>query len=205
MNSKRFFFIMLVLLIISGLGILGAVYFGNSLLSKQSGKLVDLKLDSEVADQQQSSLLQAKKDVTKYSDLSDAAKAIVPQDKDQAETVREIVKIAQDNSINLSSINFPSSNLGVGGSSSSTSSGADKTTLSQVKEVPGIKGVYSRPITVVSDPNQKIPYNNFIAFLKTLENNRRTAQVSSINISPDKTDNSKLNFTLTLNVYLKPS
>ena len=209
MTSKRFFFVMLAVLIVLGLGVLTAVYFGNSFLAKQSNKLVSLKLDSEVADQQQTSLLQAKKDIEQYSDLSDAAKAVVPQDKDQAETVREIVKIAQDNFIGLSAINFPSSTLGTispNSSSSSSSGGSENATptISQVKGVSGIKGVYTMPITVQSDANSKVSYNNFIAFLHALENNRRTAQVSSINIVPDKADLSKLNFTLTLNVYLKP-
>src|SRR5690242_3528693 len=121
MNSKRFFFVMLAVLLILGAGIIGAVYYGNSLLEKQSNKLLKLKLDSEVADKQQSSLSLAKKDIKDFSDLKASADAIVPQDKDQAEAVREIVKIAGNNKITLGSITFPASNLGQAKASTSTS------------------------------------------------------------------------------------
>jgi len=205
MNSKRFFFVMLAVLILLGGGIVAAVYFGNSLLERQSNKLLSLKLDSEVADKQQASLTLAKKDIKDFSTLKDQADAIVPQDKDQAEAVREIVNIAGKNKISLGSVTFPASNLGIAAATGTSSSVAPKApTVTQVQPVVGIVGVYVMPITVQSDSNNKVPYSSFISFLQDLEQNRRTAQVSSVSITPDKQNNNNLTFTLVLNVYIKP-
>jgi hypothetical protein len=41
-------------------------------------------------------------------------------------------------------------------------------------------------------------------FLKGLENNRRTALVSDITITPDSKNSSNVSFNLTLDEYIKP-
>jgi len=46
--------------------------------------------------------------------------------------------------------------------------------------------------------------NNFIDFLDNLEQNRRTAQVSGVTITPDPQNPSLLSFSLVVNVYIKP-
>lgn len=205
MNGKRFFFVMIGVLAILSAGVIGAVYFGNALLEKQSNKLLSLKLDSQVADKQQLSLVQAKKDIKEFTDLKDAANIIVPQDKDQAEAVREIVNIADKNGIKLGAINFPASNLGQAAAKPSGDSNSPKPpSVTQVQPVTGINGVFVMPITVQSNTTAKISYSSFINFLQDLEQNRRTAQVSSVNITPDRQAADNLAFTLILNVYIKP-
>lgn len=205
MTPKRIFYLMIGIVVLLGLGVGGAVYVGNNMLVKQSTKLQDAKLDSQVVQQLQTSLVQAKQAIQKYADLKDAANEIVPQDKDQAETVREIVKIASSSGVQLGSITFPSSTLGQKGGSA-TGSGTTKTktpAITQVQSVTGINGVFVMPITVDSDSNNKPSYTAFIKFLQNLEQNRRTAQVSSISITPDK-NSSAISFNLVLNVYIKP-
>lgn len=215
MNSKRFFYVMIGLVALLGLAIFGSVYVGNNMLTKHSDKLSKLKLESQVADQQQILLTQAKKDIANYSELKQAAREIVPQDKDQAAVVREIVKIAKDNGIKLGAITFPASTLGQRAAPTSSTEGSAKATpsptsaskappVTQVQAVPGISGVFVMPITVKSDADTKVSYNAFLNFLGSLESNRRTAQVSSINIIPDKQNNTSLSFNLVLNAYIKP-
>ncbi len=212
MNAKRFYFVMVGLVCFLGFGVLASAYFGNSLLSKQSQKLVSLKLDAHVADAQQTALTQAKKDIEKYSDLEQEAKVIVPQDKDQAAAVREIVKIAASSGIKLGSISFPSSNLGQTTTSPQTQSTtpaptttANKTApVTQVQAVNGIPGVYAMQITIGSDAGSKVSYPSLISFLSKLEQNRRTAQVTSVSIQPDKDNPGALTFSLAVNVYIKP-
>lgn len=205
MNSKRVYFLMAGLLVLLGLALLGGAYGANALLQQRAKKLTDLKLQEQEIGQQQLSLAKAKQDIQQYASLEKIAQSIVPQDKDQAEAVRELVNIAGQNGVRLSNISFPSSTLGSGSAAGSggSSSPASSSPLTQVTPVSGISGVYQLQISVQQDSTQPITYAQFIGFLTALENNRRTAQVSSISILPTS-DRSHLTFTLTLNEYIKP-
>jgi hypothetical protein len=213
MNSKRLHFILIGVLILLFGGLVGGAYGTNSLLVKQSTSLTALKAKSQALDQQKIGLIKAKKDIAKYSELEMIAKAIVPEDKSQAEAVREIVKIADANNISLASITFPASSLGSGPAGTASASTAtvvvpspvsSKKSLSQLLAVKNIPGVYQLQIVVNGDTNKPVPYDKFIAFLDDLEHNRRTAQVSSITLQPDQNNRNNLTFNLTLNEYIKP-
>lgn len=185
-------------------GIFAATAGGYSLLKKQSQKLVDLKAQDEVTKQQEVSLAQAKADIQKYTPLDEIAKSVVPQDKDQAKTVREINAIATQNGIVLQQISFATSNLGGSSSSSSSSSSSGSTNITQVQPVDGIPGVYSLEITVSNGDSSPVPYSQFLEFLQGLEANRRTAHVSSISVTPSDKNSGEVNFSLILDAYLKP-
>lgn len=212
MNSKRFYFLMVGLAGLIFLVLLASVFAGNHLLKQQSEKLSRTKAEAQAIDNQKVSLAQAKNDLEQYAELNKIAKSIVPQDKDQAKTVREINQIASDSDIKLSQISFQNSTLGqpVAPSSSSSSSEGEEgssskpklSPITQVQPVPGISGVYSLDITLVSSKDP-VPYYKFLEFLEKLENNRRTAHVKSISISPASTGDN-VTFSLKLNAYLKP-
>ena len=215
MRPKRFFYVMIgCLVLLAGLT-LGAAFSGNSLLKKQSAKLNELKLQDRVLGEQQSSLIQAKKDIEKYSELDALAGKIVPQDKDQAKTARTLSAIALQSGIQLRTITYPVSSLGQTAPATPppTPTGGDKTAApaqpkpaaipSQAKPVVGIPGVYSLEIIIGSDDAKPIPYPKLLDFLKRLENSRRTSHVERITITPSK-DGGDVTFTLTLNAYIKP-
>jgi hypothetical protein len=185
------------------------------LLKKQSDKLMALKLENRVLDEQQAALTRANKDVVKYAELEKIAKSIVPQDKNQAQTVLELINIAKESGIPISSISFPTSTLGrtttPPSASTGTTSGSAATTtpapttpsVTQVTPVTGMAGVYQMEVTVQSG-STPVSYNDFITFLSKLENNRRTAQVSNLTITPSPKDINKVTFTLGINVFIKP-
>lgn len=220
MSSKRLHLVLLIALALSFAALVGGAYMANTLLSKQAHELTTLKARSLALTQQQQSLSKSKKEVAKYSDLEKITRAIVPEDKNQAAAVRELVAIADNNHIALSSITFPASSLGTGkvgtapaagsspAASTSSSQGAGASTstgtLSQLIPVKNIPGVYQLVIAVQSDPSNPVRYNNFINFLKDLEHNRRTAQVSNVTLTPDSNDPNSLTFTLNINEYIKP-
>ena len=209
MNSKRVFFVMVGLLSVVGILLVATVVAGDKLLRKQSDKLASLKLEDQVIEMQQASLVQANKDLQKYAELKSIAKQIVPQDKDQARAVREIVSLAEQSGIRIASLTFPSSTLGQPVPKAPATEGAEapKNTappVTQVKPVDGIKGLYYLDIAITSDSNRPVTYNKLVEFLERLENNRRTAQVSQISIQPDPRNRTGLNFTLTVTVYIKP-
>ena len=224
MNSKRMYFVLLGCTVLLGLGIIASVVVGNIYLEKQSKKLNDLKVQDRVIEEQQTALKQANKDIAKYADLEKIAKSVVPQDKDQAKAVLEIIQIAKESGITIKSITFPSSNLGAkaapstntqSGDSSTKNSGDSTATpsapaappISQAKPLDGIKGVYSLEMNIVPDDTHPTTYYQLLDFLSRLENNRRTAQVTQIKITPftSNKQNPILTFTLTINIFVKPS
>jgi hypothetical protein len=218
MNSKRVYFGMLGLIGLMVIGGVAAIVVGDNLLHKKANELVSLKLDNRVLDEQQVALISANKDIDKYAELENITKSIVPQDKDQAKTIREIVKIAEESGISIASLSFPSSNLGTAAPKpanvNSTDSGNKDTgnkqaapaapPVSQVKAVEGIPNVYQLEITLQSDTTNPVSFVNLTNFLTKLEQNRRTAQVAQINIQPKANDIHQLTFTLTINVFIKP-
>jgi hypothetical protein len=201
MNSKRIFFVMIGVLVILVLGTIGSAYVANTMLEKQAATLKNLKLLSQVNDQEEISLTQAKKDIKKYDELQQIAKTIVPQEKDQAETVRDIVQLAADSGFKPTSIALPTSTLGASAAGAATNVGTNLTQLTPVK---GNNGLYVMEITITQDSSSSIPFTQFIDFLSRLEQNRRTALVSSVVLQPSTKIPGNLSFTLTLDKYIKP-
>lgn len=218
MTPKKYYVAMVTGVLVLSLAIIGGAYGVQKLLQTKSNELVSLKASLASFSSQQAGLIQAKKDIAEYNDLYNIAKSIVPKNKNQAETVRQIVLLAETNSVALGSITFPNSTLGAmtGGSSGSTTGTTpslsqtpkpideNKAALSQLTPVSGSPGVYVMQITVSSDATQPATYPQLISFLSALERNRLTAEVTNINIVPAAGSTSRFSFTLTVNTYIKP-
>lgn len=210
MNSKKLYFIFVASIGLLIVAIIGGAYATNNLLQQKSETLVAVKAASDSLDAQQAQLTKNKKDIVTYKDLNDIAKHIVPQDKDQAEAVLEIVRIAQESNIQprLSSITFPVSTLGakpVTGTTGTTSvTPTANNNLSQLTPVKGVPGVYDLQITLQQSEKEPVSYPVLLTFLKKLEQNRRTAQVNSITITPDTKNPALISFTLIIDEYIKP-
>ena len=196
MTTRQLNYLMFGVTIVTAIGVAGSGFVSTRILAAQAVTLRDAKLQNRVLDDQLISLTSAKKDIKTYAQLNSIAQAVVPQDKDQARTVRSINDIASGLGIKLSAINFPPSTLG-------QATKTTKKTETQVTSVKGIKGLFEMQITIQSDTDAPVSYETLVEFLSRLENNRRTAQVSNITIIPDKSG-SKLTFSLVLNTYIKP-
>lgn len=193
LSAQRLYYVLIGIVCLSLVALLAGAYGANTLLKGRSTVVYDARLKVLTLEEEQRQLSKARADIDKYRSLADIAKHIVPQDKDQAQTVREIVNMAAQNDIKLGAINFPSSTLG-----------DSKTPHSQLQPVANIKGVLSLTITVTSDGSSPATLTNFVNFLDALENNRRTALVSGISIVPNPLNPNRLSFTLTLTEYVKP-
>lgn len=203
MNSKMMFFVLCgLLLIVNGSGVAAFIY-GNKMLTQENEKLTKVKVEASSLEEVQRSLVNAKKDIQTYSDVEKIAKTVVPQEKDQARTVREIVKLAADSGISISSVSFPSSSLGNKTTAAPGAAATAPTTNTQTQKVDGISNVERLEVTVSSDTSKPVVFTSFVSFLNRLEQNRRTAQVTNINIQPLSDNRNFLTFTLTLNVYIK--
>ncbi|MFZ1324317.1 MAG: hypothetical protein WAQ57_04140 [Candidatus Saccharimonadales bacterium] len=207
MSSKRVFYSMIAgIVLLIGLCAAGT-YFANKLILAEGKELKELKLQDSVSKKQIITLQQAKKDLVEYAELEKIAKAVVPQEKDQARTVLELVNLARESGITIQSVSFPDSQLGEikkGGTAAEKKAAEANTGTTQLTPITGLKGVYAMEITVTSDTKQPVTFDRLITYLTRLETNRRTAQVSSINIVPEENDRRVITFTLTLNSFVKP-
>ncbi len=222
MNYKRFHYIFIGVLCISILVFAGSAYEIGILFNKKGSQLIAVKAKFNSLQSEQTSINQDKKDILKYTGLYRVAKSIVPQNKDQTQAVRQIINIANSNNISIASINFPPSSLGNNVPGAVTTPGAapaqaapttsaspgatnsSSSNLSQLTAVPAIPGVYELQINIQSNPNTPCSYNELIGFLHGLENNRLTALVNSLTITPNAANPSVLSFSMTLDVYIKP-
>jgi len=215
MSAKRLYYVLVGGLVLLAVALVAGAYGTNSLLANESHTLTTLKAKDQALAQEQVSLAKAKQDIKQYASLKQITQAIVPEDKNQAEAVREIVNIADANNVSLAAVNFPASSLGNTTTGSTATSTPAATTpapapnaktgaLSQLLPVKNISGVYELPITVQGDPKQPVRYDKFVSFLTALEHNRRTAQVSNISLTPSTDNPNLLSFTLNLNEYIKP-
>ena len=187
---------------------------GLSVLSAESRKLVDLRQQSKTADAAAASLSIAKKQVEQYAYFNDIAKTVLPGDKDQAQAVLDIFTLAEQSGIAIASVTFPASSLGSKpAATSDAATASSKSAISQAKPVEGIAGLYSLELTItpqigtgVSDA-KKVTYPKLLDFLSRIERNRRTAQITQVNIQPQSSDigpSQFVNFTMTINIFMKP-
>lgn len=220
MTAKRMYFVLLGLILLLLVSLLGGVYGFKSLLKGQSVQLANAKLEYQILSDQEKGLKKDKQDIITYGGLSNLTKQIVPQDKNQAEAIREILTIAAastvtrfDRGVKITNISFPQSTLGTTGvaanhgvsTTTTPAAAADtKSALSQLTAVPNIPGVYKLSINLANDPNTAITYPMFYKFLAGLESNRRTAQVTSISLQPVSNNTLYLTFSLTVDTYIKP-
>lgn len=212
MNARKVFYGMVAAVALLALLSVGITYSGRQLIIEQGDKLEKAKLDTAVANEKQNLIRRATEDIKEYEGLEQIAKSVVPQEKDQARTVLELVELARQSGIDIASVQFPSSELGAvtkkSKSSSSPSlargSSTSDTELTQLTPVEGLKGVYEMTITITANPDKSITYNQLLDYLRRLENNRRTAQVSNISISPDEDNHSNVSFRLNLKSFVKP-
>jgi len=210
MNSKQTFFGLLGALALLVIVSAGLLYFGLGELQKKGDELTQLKLKQAVMDNRKQNLVSAKRDIKEYKPLEQISKSIVPQEKDQARTVREIYAISDEAGVSLESIQFPSSALGEAKTKSKSKKTSKKPTAlvdpntTQLVEVEGAKNLYAMEIKVQSNRSQPVPYSRLVRFLTLLENNRRTAHVTNISIQPSDDNRNFVTFSLTLNLYVKP-
>lgn len=193
LSPKRLYYILAGCLALLTIISLTAAVIGNKMLTEQNKKLNQLKIEDEILEEQALALNRAKQDLERYDELEQIVKQIVPQEKDQTRTVREIVKFATESGIEIGSIAFPGSELG------QTSSNLNLTQLTPVK---GLSGVYNLEITL--ETSSPASFGQTIDFMRSLESNRRTSQIGSITITPEEQDRNLLTSTITFNVYIKP-
>lgn len=222
MNSKKIRNILYGLIALGGVIFLAVGFIGISMLDKKSQSMVELKVKSAQIDAQLINLSQAKKDVDKYKDFNAIAATVIPKDKNQVQAIADIFQMAERAGILLQSVTFPNSTLGSKPASTATASGqssagsastSTQAAISQAKPYSAVPGLYSLELTITPRSDETVPENRqvtfpkFISFLSAIENSRRTAQITNVTIQPITTDGNTgdlINFTLGINIFIKP-
>lgn len=209
MSAKKAFYAMLIGITLLIALCAAGTYFGQKMIVKEGDKLENAKLEAGVAEERKALLEQAIRDINEYEDLETIAKTVVPQEKDQARTVLEIVQLARRAGINIVSVQFPSSELGQvtarrSGPATARGGATNNQSLTQLTPVEGLSGVYEMNIDIQADQQIPVSYDQLILYLTLLENNRRTAQVSNISITPSVENPNFVSFSLSLKSFVKP-
>jgi hypothetical protein len=218
LDSKKLSLALVGGLILSVIAFFIIALHGLSILNNKSHSLVDLKAQSQSQYNELINLVQAKKEVQKYGYFKNIAKTVIPDEKNQAQAVLEINQMAALSGMSIQSITFPISTLGgssaaasavVQKDATSTSTSSTSSALSQAKAVPGIAGLYSLQLTINfasakdAPPDQQVTYSKMLDFLKRIENNRHTAQITQVSIQPASAGQA-LTFALVINTFIKP-
>lgn len=204
-TSKRFFLILLAGILLVAAGTTAIVYLGSNVLKTKGDELAKLKVTQDVLAERQTALQRAKKDIAKYEELEKIARAIVPHEKHQGETIIEITEIAKRANIPLPEITFDQSDLGeTKKKSSGKKKAANLSGTTQVAPIEGISGLYAMGLSIKSGEKQPVTYDQLLTFLHELSKNRRTAHITSINIQPNADDRDRITFSANINVYIKP-
>ena len=192
------------------------IFSGLGILSAKNQRLIELKQQIKTVDAQSANLATSKKQVEQYAYFNDIAKSVLPSDKDQAQAVLDIFSLADQSGIAIASITFPASSLGAKTAAPASNNAATApraSAISQAKAVEGIAGLYSleliiSPQTGTGVPDTKqVTYPKLLDFLGRIEHNRRTAQITQVNIQPQGGGNDPsqfINFTVTINIFMKP-
>jgi len=215
MNPKNMRLVLICILGALSVLFVAIAFMGTSIISGKSRQIADLKASENTANAQLTKLLNAQREVEKYSYFNDIAKTVIPADKNQAQAITDISTFARESGFDLESVSFPTSNLGqraaATGSKSATSGGqkTQASPVSQAKAFGGIPGLYVLPVTVTPQsgtqvpPQRQVTFPKLYNFLSKLERNRRTSQITEVSITVD--DNSPaINFTMDINLFLKP-
>lgn len=180
------------LMIVVALLLLACLYFGDKRVAGVAMETSRLKAVVEVNQQQIKIYDQTKKKVATLGYVNELANKVLPPDKEQSAIVAEVSEFAKRSNLSVSQITFSEVAKTTGAAP------AAKTNL----VIP--KGVQVIPVTIQMQSGAT--YNDVLDFLKTVENNQRKMQLTSINLKPNLDDRQILDqVNISMNLYAKPS
>ncbi len=188
MKTKQYFYIMILLIVVSLLGIAGSFYWGINQLEKEASTISDLQADRDVTQETIVRLQKAKQDSKEVDSVNEILDRLLPTKKDQAKLIADIIYTASAEAgipfNQVSSFVFQGSGL------------PDDLSGTEVsKDYPG---VFEYPFSMNIE---SITYEQLIKYLQEIEKNGRIIQVGEIIINPESGD--KLGINLSMKAYIK--
>jgi len=191
-DAKKFFYVMIVI-VVCGFGlIIGAFYWGDSQLNAKAESIANLQADRDIAQDKIIALQKARKSTDNGDEATRLLDVLLPETKSQETLVADILFTAtQEAGIpgqNISTLTFTGSQ--------------EPSDLSGTEAFSEVPGVLSYPFSMSV---QEISFETLLGLLREIETNGRLVQVSDIQISPSRTNPGQIdNVTLTMKAFLKP-
>ncbi len=192
LQPKRFYFIMLAVLLLSVVGSAAGFVWADKQLKQKSVEVSQLMADRDAQSDGIEKLKAAKKSVQDTQAIADLTNAALPKQKKQENLVADIIQIANGTtgmgSDKITNFGFS------GGSSPDSLSGA-----TVLKDIPGVY-VYQFNLQI-----KDISYSTLLELLSRLELNKRIVQVDQMQIVPDKAKSGFISsVSLSLKTFIQP-
>jgi len=191
MTTKKAHYLIVASVISLVLILFAILYFGISIMKKESQKIIEAKLNIAKA-QKTESIYSSNKDLyLNNQDLAQKINDFIPTEKEQDLIVAQLNSFANQSQLTLSTISFPNSTL------DPNSKQKVKTDISQATPVKGLNGVYEIPIvaTVEDTNSETVNTDNLLKLLDLIESSPRNMRITSISYDAESNE-IQLNITL---------
>lgn len=179
-----------VILVLGATGTL--IYFASAYLQNETTTTVHAKIDAELSSQDVDKLKNLEKVLNTNASSIQKADQIVSESKQyeyQDQIVNDINAYATKTGVKVMGYDF----------------GTTATTTTPTTATPAaltVSGIKTLNVTLTLE--SPMPFDNYLRFVKAIENNLTKMQVSGINITPDDKDSSKIaNPSVILIVYVR--
>lgn len=192
MKPKRFFFVMVGVMVLAIVAGAFGFTWGDKQLKKHSSTIADLTAERDAEQKKLEDLQRLSNTPIDRVEVQALVDAILPSDKQQQNLIANIISTA------TAEAGIPASRIS---NISFSGSGApdDLSGATQFKEV---SGVYFYPFTLSIN---NISYDTLLRLFGELEKNKRIIQADQVQISPNKAVPGQLSsVTLSLKTFIKP-
>ncbi len=191
MTTKKAHYLIVASVISLVLILFAILYFGISIMKKESQKIIEAKLNIAKAQKTESIYSSNKELYLNNQDLAQKINDFIPTEKEQDLIVAQLNSFANQSQLTLSTISFPNSTL------DPNSKQKVKTDISQATPVKGLNGVYEIPIvaTVEDTNSETVNTDNLLKLLDLIESSPRNMRITSISYDAESNE-IQLNITL---------
>lgn len=191
-KAKQFFYVMIAATILGFGGIVGAFYWGDSMLNKRAATIADLQAERDITSEKILALKKAKQSDNLVPEATALLDKLLPKKKNQETLVADVIYTASaEAGIPVNSITSLSF--------ATTDAPSEESGTEPYKEV---TGVLSYPFSMTVEG---ITYDTLLKLLVEIEGNGRLVQVDEMQISPDKNQPGILaSVSLTMKAFLRP-
>lgn len=191
MTAKKFFYLLIGMIVLASAGIAGSFYWGNSQLEAEAAKISDLVADRDIQQEKIIRLKQAKQDTETLDDVVVLLDRLLPETKQQERLLADVIYTA------TAEAGIPFSQV----RSFSFSGSSEPDNLSGTVASKANPGVFEYPFSLQIE---NITYETLLELLKQIETNGRIVQVDNIQISPDISNPNVLGVNLSAKAYVRP-
>ena len=191
MTTKKAHYLIVASVIMLVLILFATLYFGISVMKKQSQKIIDAKLNIAKAQKTETIYSSNKELYLNNQELAQKINDFIPTEKEQDLIVAQLNSFTNQSQLTISTISFPNSTL------DPNSKQKVKTDISQATPVKGLNGVYEIPIVVtVTDTNSEtVNTDNLLNLLDLIESSPRNMRITSISYDAESNE-IQLNITI---------